>query len=64
MNELIEFKICDKVMHNKEPSVGGVMKEVGRRPFGDAATTVYDELAVGYHIHLAEFGAKQNKGDR
>jgi hypothetical protein len=59
MNELIEFKICDKVMHNKEPSVGGVMKEVGRSPFGDSATTVYDELAVGYHLHLAEFGANR-----
>ena len=52
MNESIEFKICDKVMHNKEPSVGGVMKEVGRSTFGDAVTVVYDELAVGYHLHL------------
>ena len=59
MNKSIEFKIDDKVMHSKEPSVDGVVKEVSRSPFGDALTMVYDEIAVGYHLHLAAFCAKQ-----
>ena len=46
-------------MYSKELSVDGVVKEVDRSPFGNAVTTVYDELAVGYHLHLAAFGAKQ-----
>ena len=68
MNESIEFKSGAKVryvdypeqrMYSKELSVDGVVKEVDRSLFGDAVTAVYDELAVGYHLHLAEFGAKQ-----
>ena len=46
-------------MYSKELSVDGVVKEVDRSLFGNAVTTVYDELAVGYHLHLAAFGAKQ-----
>ena len=67
MNESIEFKSVAKVryadypeqgMYSKELSVDRVIKEVDRSTFGDAATTVYDELAVGYHLHFAAFGAK------
>ena len=61
MNELIEFKSGAKVryadypehrMHSKKTSVDGCIKEATRSPFGNTATTVYDELAVGYHLHL------------
>ena len=67
MNESIEFKSGAKVryvdypeqrMYSKELSVDGVVKEVDRSLFGDTVLVVYDEIAVGYHLHLAAFGAK------